>query len=76
MNSYQKHGYKDRNDYLSNAADEYGVDPYVVSCLADLLGENEDFDGEPDCPIDTDIEVTFIPSRDTWQTIFTGICSK
>ena len=45
MSAYQKHGYKDRNDYLANAADEYGVDPYVVSCLADLLGENEDFDG-------------------------------
>jgi hypothetical protein len=45
MSAYQKHGYKDRNDYLSNAADEYGVDPYVVSCLADLLGEKEDFDG-------------------------------
>jgi len=45
MSVYQKHGYKDRNDYLSSTADEYGVDPYVVSCLADLLGENEDFDG-------------------------------
>ena len=24
------------------------------------------FDGEPDWPIDEDIEVTFIPGRDTW----------
>lgn len=45
MSVYQEHGYNDRNDYLSSAAEEYGVDPYVVSCLADLLGENEDFDG-------------------------------
>ena len=27
---------------------------------------NNEFDGEPDSPISEDIEVTFIPARDTW----------
>ena len=27
---------------------------------------NNEFDGEPDCPISADIKVTFIPARDTW----------
>ena len=45
MNVYQKNGYKDRADYLSNIAEEHGVSSYVVSCLAEVLGEDEDFDG-------------------------------
>jgi len=27
---------------------------------------DNDFDGEPDYPIDKDIEIVFVPSRDTW----------
>jgi len=27
---------------------------------------DNEFDGEPDWPIDKDVEVIFIPSRDTW----------
>jgi hypothetical protein len=27
---------------------------------------NNEFDGEPDSPINVDIEVIFIPARDTW----------
>ena len=27
---------------------------------------DNEFDGEPDWPIDDDIEVVFIPARDTW----------
>ena len=27
---------------------------------------DNEFDGEPDWPIDKDVEVTFIPARDTW----------
>lgn len=42
---YQERGYKDRKDYLTNLADEYGVDEYIVFSLADMLGEAEDFDG-------------------------------
>lgn len=42
---YQMNGYKDRNDYLSCLAEDYGVDLDTVKALADLLGPNEDFDG-------------------------------
>lgn len=42
---YQMNGYKDRNDYLRQLAEDYGVDPDIVMNLADLLGPDEDFDG-------------------------------
>ena len=44
-NAYREHGYKDRGDYLAGTAERFGADPYVVSCLADVLGEGEDFYG-------------------------------
>ncbi|MCL2620252.1 MAG: hypothetical protein FWD97_04885 [Defluviitaleaceae bacterium] len=27
---------------------------------------NNEFDGEPNCPVGDDVEFTFVPSRDTW----------
>jgi len=27
---------------------------------------NNEFDGEPDCPIAENVEIIFIPCRDTW----------
>jgi len=42
---YTNNGYEDREDYLENLADNYGVPPMVIYEIADLLGENEDFDG-------------------------------
>jgi len=27
---------------------------------------NNEFDGEPDCPVDRGIELVFVPSRDVW----------
>lgn len=42
---YQEHGFKDRNSYLNSLADDYGMDIYAVSSIAEILGENEDFDG-------------------------------
>lgn len=42
MNVYEQNGYEDRQDYLDCLADEYGDMVYEI---ADLLGENEDFDG-------------------------------
>lgn len=42
---YQINGYKDRKDYLSSLAEDYGVDLDIVYALADLLGPDEDFDG-------------------------------
>ena len=45
MTLYIDNGYKDRADYLRCMSDEYGVPINTVMVLADLLGENEDFDG-------------------------------
>jgi hypothetical protein len=42
---YTKHGYKDRDEYLRNLADDRGIDPFVVNMMADILGDSEDFDG-------------------------------
>ena len=44
-NVYKENGYTDRKDYLQCMADEYGVPLEVVTELADLLGESEEFDG-------------------------------
>lgn len=42
---YEEKGYTDREDYLNNLADTYGVDFETVKVLADTLGPSEDFDG-------------------------------
>ena len=42
---YEIHGYKNRQDYLKNLSDDYSVDLDIVQSIADLLDENEDFDG-------------------------------
>ena len=42
---YQREGFRDREDYLRNLADDYEVDLESVVLLADMLGPNEDFDG-------------------------------
>lgn len=34
-----------RDEYLDSMADEYGISRQIVAALADLLGEDEDFDG-------------------------------
>jgi len=44
-NIYKERGYADRQDYLEDVADEYGVDRNTVMYLAEMLGESEDFDG-------------------------------
>lgn len=44
-NVYIKNGYKNRKDYLKSLAEEYDVDYATVYSLANILGENEDFDG-------------------------------
>ena len=42
---YQEHGFADRIAYLSDLADEYGLDLSTVEHAAEVLGQNEDFDG-------------------------------
>lgn len=44
-NAYIQNGYKDRDDYLQCMSDDYGVPIEVVYSLADMLGEDEEFDG-------------------------------
>jgi hypothetical protein len=45
MNIYAENGYKDRNDYLEDLAKEYEIPLNDVKTMADMLGEDEDFDG-------------------------------
>ena len=45
MTIHTENGYKSRADYLRCMSEEYGVPLDVVLMAADLLGENEDFDG-------------------------------
>lgn len=42
---YQEHGFASRTEYLKDLAEEYGIPTSAVYAIADLLGEDEDFDG-------------------------------
>ena len=42
---YIKFGFKDRDDYLKNLAEDRGIDMFAVRMIADMLGPSEDFDG-------------------------------
>ena len=44
-NIYLENGYADRDDYLTCLSEDYGVSIEDVYSLAEMLGENEDFDG-------------------------------
>jgi len=45
MTIYQQNGYDSRKDYLKSLSEELGIDLDVVYLAADMLGQNEDFDG-------------------------------
>ena len=45
MNDYIDHGHENRQAYLVSLAADTGVDIQTVMALADMLGEDEDFDG-------------------------------
>ena len=45
MNSYERYGCANRQEYLEMVADDHGVDIEMVLAAADVLGPNEDFDG-------------------------------
>lgn len=45
LNVYQENGYESRKDYLESLADEYDCPIEIVRDMADILGEEEDFDG-------------------------------
>jgi len=44
-NIYTQNGYKNREDYLVNLAENYNISIEEIDALADMLGPNEDFDG-------------------------------
>ena len=44
-NIYQQNEYTDRDDYLTSLSEDYGVSIDDVYSLAEMLGENENFDG-------------------------------
>ena len=44
-NIYKQNGYANRDDYLTCLSEDYGVSIEDVYSLAEMLGENEDFDG-------------------------------
>lgn len=43
-NIYKENGYKDREDYLTCLAEDFAISIDTVHCIADILGEEEDFD--------------------------------
>lgn len=43
--AYLAAGFASRRDYLLDLAEEYGVEPSTVFCMAHALGPSEDFDG-------------------------------
>ena len=45
MSIYEMNGYEDRNHYLEELALEYGLDFDSVYFLAQMLGEEDDFEG-------------------------------
>lgn len=45
MTIYEGHGYASRSEYLKCLSEDYGVSLSHVQALADVLGEEEDFDG-------------------------------
>lgn len=45
MSIYERHGYKDREDYLDSLAENYGVSRDLVDAYVSILGESEMFDG-------------------------------
>ena len=42
---YLANGYESRKDYLESLAEYYGFTYRDVLCLANILGQEEDFDG-------------------------------
>jgi predicted 3-demethylubiquinone-9 3-methyltransferase (glyoxalase superfamily) len=42
---YKQNGYENRKDYLECLADDFGIDFQIVVNMAQILGQDEDFDG-------------------------------
>jgi hypothetical protein len=60
-NVYQENGYINRKDYLESMASEYNCPLDVVVSIAEMLGENEDFDG-------------LVSSLEDWENEYASQC--
>lgn len=58
---YEEEGYANRQEYLRGLAEEFGVSETTVFMMADVLGENEDFDG-----LVTELEDNYHLLQDEW----------
>jgi hypothetical protein len=45
MSIYDPYNGKTRKEYLNGLADDFGISYEIVKTIADILGEEEDFDG-------------------------------
>jgi len=45
QNEYTEAGFENRRAYLTDLAEQYGLDTYIVFSMASILGRSEDFDG-------------------------------
>jgi hypothetical protein len=45
MSAYENNGFKNRDAYLKDLAEQYPDNEDAVYMMADLLGPSEDFDG-------------------------------
>lgn len=48
MNIYQRNGYNDRRHYLLKLSENYHIDFDTVCRIADILGDDKDFNGLED----------------------------
>lgn len=48
-NIYTENGYKNRQDYLLNLAENFDLEIDEVLTISDVLGPDEDFDGLVTC---------------------------
>ena len=44
MSIYEDKGFRNREDYLEQLTEEYGIELETVRIVADMLGSREDFD--------------------------------
>ena len=75
-NIYKENGYADRDDYLTCLSEDYGVPIENVFSLAEMLGENEDFDGLVSVLEDTECmlwrKILVDMTREVWYNIYKG----
>lgn len=45
MEKYTKKGFANREEYLASLAIQFGISLVIVESLAEVLGEEDDFDG-------------------------------